>query len=197
MENLVGDSSGSVVVQKLLDICTPDHRRAIMEKLQQSVVQLSLHMHGCRVIQKAFQVCPPNTQIVLAGELRHGVLDCIQSVHGNLVVQAWMPPEFCGFVVEAVEEKVEHMVDYIYGCRIIQSLLEHCAPKVWRRCCRISCAASRTWPRIPMEMKCFGTFWSKEIPTTRGESCMKCVHRPASGGRTRGAAQWSRSAVRL
>ncbi|CAJ1460697.1 unnamed protein product [Effrenium voratum] len=53
MEMLAGDSSGSAVVQKLLDICTPDQRRAIVERFRQSVVKLSLKMHGCRVIQKA------------------------------------------------------------------------------------------------------------------------------------------------
>jgi pumilio RNA-binding family len=132
---LAKDQYGNFVIQKLFEVITD--KKAIADQLDGEVVGLSMDVHGCRVIQKALQLLPRDAQTKLADELKDKsagtdqVAECINNMHGNHVIQKCieqMPPDSVNFIIDSVKDNVEVMAKHMYGCRIIQRLLEHCAP---------------------------------------------------------------------
>jgi len=39
-----------------------------------------------------------------------------------------MPPDSVQFIIHAVEAEAQRMASHMYGCRVVQRLLEHCSP---------------------------------------------------------------------
>ncbi len=54
-------------VQRLLELGTTEHRAKLARALKGHVLQLSLHMYGCRVIQKALEVLGEEAQCDMVG----------------------------------------------------------------------------------------------------------------------------------
>lgn len=68
-------------------------------------------------------------EVSLSGELHGKVIQCIEDLHGNHVVQAivkHMPSDSIDFVLRSVTDSAEKMSAHMYGCRVIQRLLEKC-----------------------------------------------------------------------
>jgi pumilio RNA-binding family len=101
----------------------------LREGLAGGVLQLALHQHGCHVIQAALEVVSPqDAQEVLVPELKGRVLDIVESPHGNHVIQkavVTLPAESMGFVLVECLPKAGSLAKHVYGCRLLQRLMEH------------------------------------------------------------------------
>jgi len=58
------------VIQKLLEFGGATQRRTLLNQLIGNMVELSMHMYGCRVVQKAIELGEEQQKKMLVGELR-------------------------------------------------------------------------------------------------------------------------------
>mmetsp|Transcript_60005 Transcript_60005/g.188030 ORF Transcript_60005/g.188030 Transcript_60005/m.188030 type:complete len:240 (-) Transcript_60005:51-770(-) len=57
-------------------------------------------------------------------------MECIESMHANHVLQKCveqLPLAAAGFILQELEDRVVYTASHIYGCRVVQRLLEHCS----------------------------------------------------------------------
>ncbi|CAJ0937646.1 unnamed protein product, partial [Mesorhabditis belari] len=134
---LMTDVFGNYVVQKFFEKTNDEQRIGLCRILKGNVLSLSLQMYGCRVIQKAIETCKENLQMEIIGEIIEHVLRCIQDQNGNHVMQKIIecvkPAKKLQFIVNAIinerENRVIELAKHMYGCRVIQRVLEHCSPE--------------------------------------------------------------------
>ena len=55
-KSLIQDVFGNYVIQKLLEFGTTSQRATLIHQLIGHMVELSMHMYGCRVVQKAIEL---------------------------------------------------------------------------------------------------------------------------------------------
>lgn len=80
-----------------------------MKEMEGKILELSLHVYGCRVIQKAIEVFDEAVQLNIMKELKDSVLECIMDQNGNHVVQKCIervPPQHLQFIVDAYKGNV-------------------------------------------------------------------------------------------
>mmetsp|Transcript_4076 Transcript_4076/g.5978 ORF Transcript_4076/g.5978 Transcript_4076/m.5978 type:complete len:901 (+) Transcript_4076:229-2931(+) len=156
---LCTDVFGNYVVQKLLDpnVGTPAQQEQLcQEALEGDMLELSMHMYGCRVVQKLVekvfgeegnqlrqQFADPQYrgtpgsilydtryQDSLLHELSAHVVKCVQDQNGNHVIQKCIeqirPISRIGFILDAFRGNVCNMAKHPYGCRVVQRVLENC-----------------------------------------------------------------------
>jgi hypothetical protein len=129
---LAKDQYGQAVIQKIFEVL-PD-KKLVADQLDGEVYNLATDQNGCRVIQKALSVLPKDAQIKLSLELQGSsevdlVVECIKNMHANHVIQKLievLPPDAVTFIIESVSRQVDIWAEHMYGCRIIQRMLEHC-----------------------------------------------------------------------
>jgi pumilio RNA-binding family len=127
---------GNYVIQKLLDYGTVDQKRELAAAVQGHMLELSLHMYGCRVVQKVISevfvtnLVPQDVQDSMLRELNSAVMRCIQDQNGNHVIQKCIeqirPTTRIEFIVGSFRGQVCKLATHPYGCRVIQRVLEHC-----------------------------------------------------------------------
>ncbi|RHY29176.1 hypothetical protein DYB32_005366 [Aphanomyces invadans] len=137
---LMTDVFGNYVIQKFFDHGNPQHITQLMRVIQGHMLDLALHMYGCRVIQKALESTDDlDLKLDLICELQGHVLHCIKDQNGNHVIQKcieilpWKVPSVvedmsrASFLLESFENNVDTMSTHPYGCRVIQRVLEKCS----------------------------------------------------------------------
>lgn len=150
---LCKDVFGNYVVQKLLDpkVGTPEQQVQLCDRaIVGNVVDLSMHMYGCRVIQKLVEqvfghkngnmrngggaggnkMYSVEYQDAVLLELKGMVMDCVRDQNGNHVIQKCIekvrPISRISFMLDVFEGKFTMMARHPYGCRVVQRVLEHC-----------------------------------------------------------------------
>ncbi|KZV61064.1 ARM repeat-containing protein [Peniophora sp. CONT] len=124
---LVENVFGNYVIQKLFEHGTGPQKAAMMAAMETHILQLSLHMYGCRVVQKAIDFVGPDLQGIFVRELKDEVMRCVKDPNGNHVVQKLIervPPERLSFIASFVGNVYE-LASHPYGCRVLQRCLEH------------------------------------------------------------------------
>ncbi|XP_048540357.1 pumilio homolog 1-like [Triticum urartu] len=117
------------VVQKLLEHGPPVYFRILIANLMGHVLDLSLHLYGCRVIQKAFEISEIDQQIEMAKELDSNLFKCICDQHANHAVQKCMEcvqPQYIQFIYRRLCGKAKMLSTHPYGCHVVQKMLEFC-----------------------------------------------------------------------
>lgn len=144
---LCSDVFGNYVVQKLLDdnVGSPEQqKRLCIAAVKGSLLELSLHMYGCRVVQKVVEqmfgkgvrashpVLSTAEQNEMLLELKGSVMRCVQDQNGNHVIQKCIeqvrPVERIAFILDDFVGELPTMATHPYGCRVVQRLLEYCGP---------------------------------------------------------------------
>ena len=150
---LCKDVFGNYVVQKLLDpkVGTPEQQVQLCDRaIVGNVVDLSMHMYGCRVIQKLVEqvfghknggmrngsngsgnkMYSVEYQDTVLLELKDMVMDCVRDQNGNHVIQKCIekvrPITRISFMLDVFHGKFTMMARHPYGCRVVQRVLEHC-----------------------------------------------------------------------
>jgi len=128
--HLANDAFGNFVVQKLFEVGTGEQHSSLVSKVKGSILELAKDKYGCRVVQKMMEALPQQLKMDIASEIMDNVIECIEDMNGNHVIQKVVENlDEVHFVIAAVSkssETAESMASHIYGCRIIQRLLENC-----------------------------------------------------------------------
>ncbi len=123
------DVFGNCVVQKAFEHADFVQQQRVCELLRGSIVELSLHAHGCRVIQKVLEVFDVTFYSLIVSELVERLKECVCDPNGNHVVQKAVErasPELLQPVVDILREDVYTLATHRYGCRVIFRILECC-----------------------------------------------------------------------
>merc|ERR1711988_1627959 len=135
----MGDRRGDTrftdkVETALVDLESGDieKRQRIFKWVTEAFWPLAFNKQGCRLVQKAMDVGTPAYQAQLLENLPGYVYDALQSPHANYVLQKFIevvsPPEKLQFIVQELQGNVLYVARHRFGCRILQRLMEHCAP---------------------------------------------------------------------
>lgn len=118
---------GNYLVQALLDCITPEQRDYISIELRGSALRLALDGYGSRVLQKAIELSEERIQCMLVSELHGHVLKLAKDRSGNHVLQRCVksiPSRHLRFMVDDLQRDILGMCTHVYGCRVVQVLLE-------------------------------------------------------------------------
>lgn len=102
------------------------------EPLAGRVWQMSREAEGCRVLQEALDTQRDEDRTAIADELKGHVWEAIKNKHANHVIQKCIVtqrPEASQFIIDEIMSKehgVWHASTHVFGCRVVQRLLEHC-----------------------------------------------------------------------
>jgi len=97
--------------------------------LRTNIVELSMHVYGCRVVQKVLDVFDATFHGLIISELVERLTECVCDPNGNHVVQKAIErasPELLQPVVDILREDVFTLATHLYGCRVMQRVLEYC-----------------------------------------------------------------------
>lgn len=126
------DQFGNYVVQKFFDYGNEEHKPFILQKLFGHVMSLSLNPFGCRVIQKAIEYASrsPDILSMLIREVQEckGISRLIYDPNGNHVIQRFIeksPSHVINLIIDACQGNIAQLAQNVYGCRIVQKLLQH------------------------------------------------------------------------
>jgi mRNA-binding protein PUF3 len=126
---LMRDVFGNYVIQKVFEHGDQKQKAQLADQMKTRVYELSVNMYACRVVQKAFDHILGDQRAQLVSELSKPglVLACVESLHGNHVIQKAIeviPLEHIRFIYDELLDRVPKFADHLYGCRIVQRMLE-------------------------------------------------------------------------
>ena len=122
------DRYGNYVIQKLFEFGSQAQKTALFRQMKGHVRELSLNQYGCRNVQKALEVLLVEQQVELINELRGYEKECVWDQSGNHVVQVAIiriPFQHLGFIIDAFQDQLPALATHIYGCRVVQRMLEN------------------------------------------------------------------------
>ncbi|KAK7353080.1 hypothetical protein VNO80_18516 [Phaseolus coccineus] len=124
---LMEDSFGNYLVQKLLDVCTDFQRLQIVLMLTNrpgQLIRISLNTHGTRVVQKLIETLDSDDQISLVkSAIQPGFLDLIKDLNGNHVIQRCLQCFSCQdnqFIFDASVKFCIDIATHQHGCCVLQ-----------------------------------------------------------------------------
>jgi hypothetical protein len=145
---LMTDVFGNYVIQKFLEYGSLEQQQLLVELMTSNMISLALQVYGCRVIQRALEVTQVGEQLALIRQLKGHVMKCVVDQNGNHVLQkcieaaSWKRAAECNglghqrfvrgediqFIIDSFVGHAAALSTHSYGCRVIQRVLEHCAP---------------------------------------------------------------------
>ncbi|KAF4033433.1 Pumilio-family RNA binding repeat domain-containing protein [Phytophthora infestans] len=145
---LMTDVFGNYVIQKFLEYGSLEQQQLLVELMTSNMISLALQVYGCRVIQRALEVTQVEEQLALIRQLKGHVMKCVTDQNGNHVLQkcieaaSWKRAAECKglrpqrfvtgediqFIIDSFVGQAASLSTHSYGCRVIQRVLEHCAP---------------------------------------------------------------------
>ncbi|KAG5065871.1 hypothetical protein AAZX31_04G099700 [Glycine max] len=133
---LMIDSFGNYLVQKLLDVCTDDQLLQIVLLLTNhptQLVRISLNTHGTRVVQKLIETLTSDEQVSLVkSAIQPGFLDLIKDLNGNHVIQRCLQCFSCQdnqFIFDAAVKFCVEIATHRHGCCVLQCCIHHSTGK--------------------------------------------------------------------
>eukprot|EP00793_Prasinoderma_coloniale_P000751 PRCOL_00003901-RA len=128
-EELMVDPFGNYLVQKLLECCSTEQRREVLERVAPSLVSISLNMHGTRAVQKLVETLEGDDQVELVvNSLKDGVVTLIKDLNGNHVVQRCLQKlsrEQAQFIYDAAVADCVSIATHRHGCCVLQRCVDH------------------------------------------------------------------------
>lgn len=98
----------------------------VVDALAPEALDLAFHDQGCRVIQHAFDWLPESYQSAILDRFQGKVVMMALHRNGNHVIQRVVQrTRGQSFVVAELEVAAMKVAKHVYGCRVIQRVLEH------------------------------------------------------------------------
>lgn len=85
--NLIKDMNGNHIVQKFINQIDENYTKFIYEIINENIIDISTHKHGCCVLQKCIENSKPEAKIFMVENLISYSLTLILDQYGNYVVQ--------------------------------------------------------------------------------------------------------------
>ncbi|RWR89880.1 Pumilio RNA-binding repeat [Cinnamomum micranthum f. kanehirae] len=129
---LMMNSFGNYLIQKLLDVCTEEQRMQVLLVATAEpgqLVKISLNIHGTRVVQKLIETLKTREQIYLVVlALEPGFLHLSQDLNGNHVILSCLRSlsnEDNKFIFNSAAKYCEDIATHRYGCCFLQRCIDH------------------------------------------------------------------------
>ncbi|KAI9307592.1 armadillo-type protein [Cunninghamella echinulata] len=126
---LMTNSFGNYLCQKLLERCDNQQRDTIVEIVAPDIVNISLNMHGTRAVQKLIEFLSTPEQIqVITSALNPSVVPLIKDLNGNHVIQKCLhrlSAEHRQFIYDAVSDKCVEVATHKHGCCVLQRCIDY------------------------------------------------------------------------
>ncbi|MCL7023460.1 hypothetical protein MKW94_016125 [Papaver nudicaule] len=129
---LMTDSFGNYLVQKLLEVCNDSQRMQILRAITRKpgdLVKISRDMHGTRAVQKVIETLnTPEQFSMVISSLKPGIVSLMKDPHGNHVAQRclqYLMPHYSGFLFEAVTAHCLELATDRHGCCVLQKCLDN------------------------------------------------------------------------
>jgi hypothetical protein len=104
-----------------------------LDWLTKFVWELALTRSGTYILQRAVEVCNPDTKKVVLSALCGNVWAACTSPHANYTLQVCMtklPADMWrDFILRELEGHFGEAAKHVFGCRVLQRLIEHIGPK--------------------------------------------------------------------
>ncbi|CAR29872.1 ZYRO0G18964p [Zygosaccharomyces rouxii] len=136
--DLILDSFGNYLVQKLCEYLTLDQKTFLIQVIYPHVFQISINQYGTRSLQKIIDTVDNESQIDLITKgfsQEHTsieqVVTLINDLNGNHVIQKCIfkfPPSKFDFIIDAIVEhnNIITISTHKHGCCVLQKLLSVC-----------------------------------------------------------------------
>ena len=153
LTELMMNSFGNYLFQKLLDVSTVEQRRSVvrfissltylqLQSVKQQIVIASKNVHGTRSVQKLIQVCKePDMVKMIMDALKGNIADLSSDANGNHVIQRclqYMPDEYRTIVFKEVVASCfdvsfsltdhQQISTKRHGCCVVQRCLDSAPP---------------------------------------------------------------------
>ncbi|MCL7030840.1 hypothetical protein MKW94_010798 [Papaver nudicaule] len=129
---LMTDSFGNYLVQKLLEVCNETQRMQILRAITRKpgdLVKVSRDMHGTRAVQKVIETLKTPEQFsMVVSSLKPGIVSLMKDPHGHHVAQRclqYLMPHYSGFLFEAVTAHCFELATDRHGCCVLQKCLDN------------------------------------------------------------------------
>jgi len=164
--DLMTDSFGNYLSQKLLEHASDEQRDALLESISGELVSISLNMHGTRAVQKMIDYLSTQRQVQsLIMALNLNVVTLIKDLNGNHVIQKCLntlPPEDNQFIYNAVANNCIEVATHRHGCCVLQRCIDHASESQ-----RIQLVTEITYNSLTLVLDPFGNYvvqYGKQLP---------------------------------
>lgn len=135
---LMQDVFGNYVIQKFFEHGDQGQKKWLGDAMRHRIADLSVQMYGCRVVQKAFEFVLSDQQALLVAELNRPALvdKLLNCQHGNHVIQKAIEVvslPHVKFIYDILWKHIWNWSKHVYGCRVIQRMLEQRDQEVRRK----------------------------------------------------------------
>ncbi|SCU92818.1 LAME_0F01618g1_1 [Lachancea meyersii CBS 8951] len=136
---LMTDSFGNYLIQKLLERVTSDQRLELVRSSAESFVYISLDPHGTRALQKLVECISSEEEAhLIVNSLRGSIVELSRDLNGNHVVQKCLQklkPEDSQFIFDAATDACVKIATHRHGCCVLQRCLDHGNRKQFDQLC--------------------------------------------------------------
>ncbi|KAI8072056.1 armadillo-type protein [Thamnidium elegans] len=126
---LMTDSFGNYLCQKMLERCNNEQRTIIVDIVAPELVKIALNMHGTRAVQKLIEYLSTEQQIkTVTSALNSNVVTLIKDLNGNHVIQKCLhrlSAENNQFIYDAVCANCIEVASHKHGCCVLQRCFDH------------------------------------------------------------------------
>ncbi|KAI8341260.1 armadillo-type protein [Chlamydoabsidia padenii] len=126
---LMTNSFGNYLCQKLLERCDVDQRDKIVDIVGPNIVNISLNMHGTRAVQKLIECLSTSDQIQrITSSLHPSVVPLIKDLNGNHVIQKCLyrlSAEHRQFIYDVVSDNCVKVATHKHGCCVLQRCIDY------------------------------------------------------------------------
>uniref|UniRef100_A0A914H2I8 PUM-HD domain-containing protein n=1 Tax=Globodera rostochiensis TaxID=31243 RepID=A0A914H2I8_GLORO len=120
---------GNWVIRSVLEHCTEQQKRPVLEQLHENVLSLVTDKHGCFVINHVIEHGLPEDRERIARSLHENVLTLATDKYGSHVIKHVIVhglPEDRERIVRSLHENITSLSLHECGNWVIRSVLEHC-----------------------------------------------------------------------
>ncbi|GAV55798.1 hypothetical protein ZYGR_0AY01910 [Zygosaccharomyces rouxii] len=126
---LMTDSFGNYLVQKLLEKVTVDQRIALARIAAPHFVRIASNPHGTRALQKLVECVSTEEEAqIVINSLNGSIVDLSKDLNGNHIVQKCLQklePKDVQFIFEAACQHCTEIATHRHGCCVLQRCLDH------------------------------------------------------------------------
>ncbi|KAK1271563.1 hypothetical protein QJS04_geneDACA013024 [Acorus gramineus] len=133
---LMTDSTGKSLIQKLLELCNEDQRWRILFTItrdREKLIEISCDMHGSKVVQKVIETLKTHDQAwILVSALKYGILKLITDSNGYHVVNSCLNHLKYAYNEFLFADVVDHFLDISmnsHGCCVLKNYFDQAYDK--------------------------------------------------------------------
>jgi hypothetical protein len=125
---LINDSFGNYLIQKLLEKLSPIYIEKVLKKIENFIMSMGINSHGTRVLQKIIEMLSTNDQIDrFSNHFSHCVITFCNDINGNHIIQKFIStiqyPKN-QFVYNIIKKNISTIGLNKHGCCALQKCIE-------------------------------------------------------------------------